>query len=83
MDKINPTDQEVDYLLGVAQAGINKSWSEGFYEWSNEEFGVLLHERVDLEDPRVQAGLQEWEKAGVIQLVGKEDVYFKVLKPFN
>lgn len=82
MNDNNLTDKEIAYLLGVAEAGIDKFWSEGSYEWSKENFSIVLHNRVDLEDVRIQTALRAWEKDGVIQFVGREDVYFRVLKPF-
>jgi hypothetical protein len=81
-DVLQLTNEKVAILLDVAAAGIDKSWSEGLYEWSREGFNGLLHHRINPEDSRVLAALREWEKAGVIHFVGREDVYFKVLKPF-
>jgi hypothetical protein len=76
------TDKEITSLMDAIQHRIDRFLSEGQEEWSKKNLSDHFNDGVDLDDDRIQAALRGWEKAGIIQLIGREDVYFKVLKPF-
>jgi hypothetical protein len=75
-------DTAIRNLLDIAKAGIDRFYSEGYVRWSRENFQRLLGHKVDIEDPCIQSALRAWEEIGVIRLVGQDDCYIEVLKPF-
>ena len=69
--------------LEILRAGINRFYSEGMIEWKLKD--VLIHvgkSGLHMDEPLVEQTFKEWEKMGVIEIVGKEDCFFRVLRPF-
>ena len=76
-------DAEIKQALDIVKSGIDRFFTEGFTIWSRETFQSALKLKIDINDPRIQSTLQEWEKMGVINYVGEDDSYFEVLKEFS
>ena len=74
------SDETVQYVMRVFKAGLNRFYSDGDFAYKKETIFKMFKEDVDLEDPRVQKVLKEWEAAGYIRLNKTEDRYLTVLK---
>ncbi len=66
----------------IMKAGIDRFYSEGYVRWSRINFEKLLQPELTPNDPKVQELLHEWEKMGVIRVVGTDDCYIEILKQF-
>lgn len=74
----------VDFKLAGLMGGIKRFYSEGYNSWKKKD--LLAELNVDSEDilthPRVEQAFIDWQQQGFIEVVGRDDCYFKVLKPF-
>jgi hypothetical protein len=61
----------------VIIAGINRFLSEGYSDWSRENFNKLLSTSPQIDGEGLIAC---WQKKGFIELVNKDNVYIRVLK---
>ena len=76
------SNHDVRKRLQVAKAGIDRFFSEGYFQWSQDNFHRLLGPDVSLDDDRILFTLYGWEDAGIVQFVGKDDIYVEVLRGF-
>ena len=74
--------ERVDLLLRAFMAGINHFYWEGHEIWSKADAAGELRGEFDLDDPYIQAEFWKREDQGNINLLGAEDRYMEVLKPF-
>ncbi len=74
--------KESQKQIEIMKAGIERFYSEGYTRWSRINFEKVLQPGLRSNDPRVQELLREWEKTGVIRIVGTEDCYIEILKQF-
>lgn len=63
-------------------AGIDRFWRDGYLQWSRDSFQQLLGPDVSLDDDRVLFTLYGWEDAGIVQLVGNDEIYMEVVRGF-
>jgi hypothetical protein len=70
-------DQDVDFRLDALLVGMERIRSRGVDEVPRAVLTAIFQEE-QLSDPRVQARLREWQTAGQIELVGREDCYLKI-----
>lgn len=61
----------------VITAGINRFLSEGYSNWSRENFNKLVSTYPELDAEEL---IIHWQKEGFVELVNKENVYIRVLK---
>jgi len=80
MSEINFTDETVNYVMDVVGAGLNRFYNDGIFAWSKASLLKMFKENVDIEDPRVQKILKEWEAGGYIRLDKTPERYLTVLK---
>ena len=73
--------------LEILKAAIDRFFYDGSNKWDIKSVrGVLMAfwpDEVDPRDPAVVKKLKEWEKIGVIQFIGTDECYFRVLKRFE
>jgi hypothetical protein len=74
--------RDLQKKVKIVKAGIDRFYSEGYTRWSRVNFEKLLQPEPTPNDPRVQELLREWEKTGVIRVVGTDDCYIEILKQF-
>jgi len=58
-------------------SGINRFLSEGYSDWSRENFNKLLSTSPQLDEEEL---IKYWQKKGFVELVNKNNVYIRVLK---
>jgi len=61
----------------VITAGINRFLSEGYSEWSRENFDKLLSTSPQLDGEGL---IEYWQEKGFVELVNENNVYIRVLK---
>lgn len=76
------SNHDVRKRLQVAKAGIDRFFSEGYTQWPRESFQRLLGPDVSLDDDRIRFSLYGWEDAGIVQFVGEDQIFVKVLRAF-
>ena len=76
------SNREVRKRMEIVKAGIDRFFSEGYLQWSRDNFRKLLGSELHLEDDRVVFTLYGWEDAGIVQFVGEDDPYIEVLRAF-
>ena len=75
-------DNEMKEMLDIIKRGLSRFYSEGFTHWTKQDLLNSFKKDVDINDPRIQATLQSWQSKGYIRLVGDNDQYLTVYKPF-
>ncbi len=68
--------------MQIAKAGIDRFFSEGYSQWSRDNFQKLLGTSLSVDDDRVLFTLYSWEDAGIVQFVGESETYLRVLRGF-
>lgn len=75
-------DNEMKEMLNIITRGISRFYYEGFTSWTKQDLLNSFKKDVDINDPRIQAALQSWQSEGYIRLVGDNEEYLEVYKPF-
>lgn len=75
-------DIDMKEMLDIIKRGISRFYHEGFTHWTKQDLLNSFKKDVDLNDPRIQAALQSWQGEGYIRLVGDNEHYLEVYKPF-
>lgn len=75
-------NREARKIMQIAKAGIDRFFSEGYSQWSRDNFQKLLGPSVSVDDDRVLFTLYGWEDAGIIQFVGESETHLRVLRAF-
>jgi len=75
-------DNDMKEMLDIIKKGISRFYDEGFTHWTKQDLLNSFKKDVDINDPRIQVALQSWQSKGYIQLVGDDDQYLEVNKPF-
>ena len=81
------SDEEVDGELMGLKKGLIRWYDDGT-KWSKSDVegminSIFIKRHLSINDPRVQAKLQEWEEAGYIKLHRTRKLYLEVLVPFD
>lgn len=66
--------------IDLIYAGINRFLSEGYNDWTKEKFKKLLSIAPDVNEDEL---LRVLKRKGLIEYVGKDDLYIRVLKEID
>lgn len=81
MNDPNPDIVTIQRLLNHAKDGLNRFYADGYTKWPKATFQKMFGE-VNIANPHIQSVLHEWEAAGLIRFVGRDDYYIEVLEQF-
>jgi hypothetical protein len=70
-------DEDVEFRLDALQVGMEQIRGRGVAEVPRSVLTAIFAEQ-QLDDPRVQRRLAEWQRAGRIVLVGGDDCYLRI-----
>jgi len=76
-------EQSDSHILGVLRAGLDRFYDEGHYVWSKLQIAKVLGGIDVVNTPSVQGVLSQWEQEGFIKLIGNDQSYLRVLRPFT
>jgi len=74
-------NSQIDFLIGVLRARINRFYEEGAYIWSKADVQKDLSNRLETNNPMLLGALLRWEKSGYIKLGKDDEHFFEVLGP--
>jgi len=70
-------DEDVEFRLDALQVGMERIRGRGVQEVPRSILAPIFDDQ-QLEDPRVQRRLREWQSAGRIELVGADHCYLRI-----
>lgn len=74
--------EDEKYLFEVLVNAIKRFESEGFSSWSKDDLLALLNAKLEVvESDYFQGGLAGLKAAGVVDVIGSDEVYLRVLRP--
>lgn len=76
-------DEDVDYRLDALQVGIERIRCSGGTDVPRVLLTRMFGDEAQLDHPRVQQRLQQWERSGAIEFVGREECYLKIVGPLT
>lgn len=85
IDKLMPASPgELSFQEGLANIRrlLGRLWGDGIEVITKSTLQVVSANFVSIEDTRIQAAFRVWEHDGVIQLIGEDESYIKMLKSF-
>jgi hypothetical protein len=71
-------DEDVDFRLDALQVGMERFRSRGVTEVPKALLADVFGGADPLEHPRVQARFREWENAGAVDVVLRDDCYLRI-----
>ena len=71
-------DQDIDYRLDALLVGMERIRSRGATDVPRAVLLGFFGDDAHLLHPRVQARLREWEAAGQVELVGRDDCFLRI-----
>lgn len=75
-------DEDVEWRLDALQVGLERIRSRGESDVSRDVLARWFGDVGQLDHPRVQKRLAAWAAGGVIELVGRDDCYLRILGRF-
>src|ERR1051325_4323184 len=75
-------DEDIEYRLDALQVGLERIRSRGESDVPRELLSRWFGDVNQLDHPRVQKRLAAWAAGGVIELVGSEECYLRILGRF-
>ena len=72
-------DQDIEYRLDALLVGMERIRSRGVTTVPRTLLLGFFGDEHHLGHPAVQSRFQEWERAGCVQLVGRDDCYLRIL----
>ncbi len=75
--------KDIDPLqLDVLRTGLDRFYHEGHYVWTKSQIAAILGSVDAVNSALVQSTFAQWEREGKIELLGAEEEYLRVLRPF-
>lgn len=75
-------DEDIEYRLDALQVGLERIRSRGQSDVSREALCRWFGDEAQLEHPRIRKRLASWAAGGVIELVGEEWCYLRIVGRF-
>jgi hypothetical protein len=77
-------DEDVDFRLDALQVGIERIRGRGQTDVPRALFTTMLgDDPTHLNHPRVRQRLEQWERSGAIEFVGREECWLRVVGPLG
>jgi hypothetical protein len=96
MDLGRLPDEKLAEITETAKRGLSLFFEAGVRKWSKYQFSVFWLYRInasriydrdyyelDFDDPRITETVQAWQNKGYLELIGRDDLYVEMLKPFG
>lgn len=74
-------DQDLDFRLDALMVGMERSRSKGVADIPRALLIGFLGDERQLSNPRVVERVGQWQAAGAVELVGREECYLRVTAP--
>jgi hypothetical protein len=74
-------DEDVEFRLDALQVGIERLRGRGQTEVPRALFTTMFGDDAQLDHPRVRQRLEVWQRAGAIELVGKDEWWLRIRGP--
>ncbi len=71
-------DQDLDFRLDALQVGMERYRTQGVTALPRSILTEIFGGDPQLDDPRVQERFHRWQKAGAVELVGRDDCYIRI-----
>ena len=71
-------DQDVQFRLDALLVNMERFRARGLTDVPRAFLGVIFGDEKHLDDPRIRARFAEWQRAGLVQLVGGEACYLRI-----
>ena len=76
-------DEDVEFRLDALQVGMERLRGRGQTDVPRALFTSMLGDDRQLNHPRVRQRLDAWQRAGVVEFVGRDDCWLRVLRPIG
>jgi len=71
-------DQDLDFRLDALQVGMERYRSRGVTDLPRATLTEMFGGDPVLDDPRIQERFRQWQSAGIVEVVGRDECYIRI-----
>jgi hypothetical protein len=71
-------EQDIEFRLDALQVGMERFRSSGMTAVPRAVIANIIGDDRHIDDPRVQQRFREWQNAGTVEVVGRDDCYLRI-----